>query len=507
MKNVIVFILCTCLVNLIDASDPIYSKTGVFYPSVSSRTVIFGKITNINTIQDAPRKIELAVDDITMDHQFSYQTDISDAGEFVFDIPLYHSINTYLIYGDARVTPYLFPNDTVHITCQIAKRGFQYGIASGKFDNKHDRFENAFFSYYRWIHYTQISEFREKLPKELTPQQIKEQYLAFEKELQNRISERVKKDSIGNTIAEYLKRSATYSIYYAIIRAGQQIENNEEKQNFYAFLTDSVVFNKKARVTSDYNSFLNAYRFNVEPRTKFRVELTGKTEEQAHLEMVDKNIQHGFKIRKGIWAEFLAAQHMFELSLREEELSQTTIQSYSEITQKTFTDKYIREMLLAMLDKTSQKVKEIGLQTIPADAQLQKYDSLTGEQLLEKIVDENKGKVIYIDIWATWCSPCKQQIPHAQKLHKMLKNKNVAFVYLCSRSKEETWQNVIKQYQMTGNQIFLNDTQYNFLKSKFSIIGIPRYILIDSLGKIIDDDAPGPDSELIINKINEMIEG
>ena len=290
------------------------------------------------------------------------------------------------------------------------------------------------------------------------------------------------------------------------MRLGRKIENKDEKQEFFSFLNDSIVFNKNAMVTGDYENFLNAYHFYVEPHKSLSVVTTGKTKEEVRIEFVTKSLNQSFEMRSGIWSEFLAASDMYSHAFREEEITQSMISTYSEIIKKKFNEPYVRQLLLAMCNKTSKKVEKITNQTIPHDAKLSQYNSISGEQLFDKILDENKGKVIYIDIWATWCSPCKQQIPHSMRMHEMLNDKNVSFVYFCCSSEKETWKNVIKQYQIKGSHILLNDKQYEYLKNKFSISGLPRYILIDKTGNIINPDAPRPDSEQIMNDMKKVIE-
>jgi thiol-disulfide isomerase/thioredoxin len=481
------------------------SQSVKFYPEVEQRTVLIGQITNINEFQDAPRVIELAVDDITIDHQHSFETLVNDSGQFIFDIPLYHPINSYLNYGDGRITPYLFPNDTMRVKCRIDKKGFKIGIVSGEFDEQHDALETEFFKQHRWIHYKQINNFRDKLSKDASPQELKDQYLSFENEILKKIESRVVKDSLNNTLVDYLKYSAKYSIYRDIIRLGKKIEDIEKKQEFYSFLTDSIVFNKNAMVTGDYQKFLNAYRFNVEPRKSLSVVSSGKTKEEVKIELITQSLTQSFEVRSGIWSEFLAASNMYGHAFREEEISQSIISKYTKIIKANFNDPYVRQLLLAMCHETSVKVDEITNKTIPSEANLNQYGSLSGTDLFDKIVEQNKGNVIYIDIWATWCSPCKAQIPHSQRMHEMLKGQKVSFVYLCCSSEEETWKKVITQYQMKGEHILLNNEQYEYLKTKFSISGIPRYILIDKTGEIINPDAPRPDSEEILKVINRLM--
>lgn len=481
------------------------SQSGKFYPEVEQRAVLIGLITNINEFPDAPREIELAVDDITIDHQHSFETQVNDSGEFIFDIPLYHPINSYLNYGDARITPYLFPNDTMRVKCQIDKKGFKIGIVSGEFDERHNQFENEFFKQYRWIHYKQINSFRDKLSKDATPQELKHQYLNFEKELLANIEKRVVKNSLNDTLADYLRYSAKYSIYRDIIMLTRKMEDKNEKQRLLSFLTDSIAFDKDAMVTGDYGSFLNAYRFYVEPRKSLSVVSSGRTKEEVKIEFITKSLNQSFGVRSGIWAEFLAASNMYGHAFREEEITQSMISKYTEIIKANFNDPYVRQLLLAMCHETIVKVDEIMNKTIPSEANLNQYDSLSGADLFDKIIEQNKGNVIYIDIWATWCSPCKAQIPHSQRMHEIFKGQKVSFVYLCCSSEEETWKKVITQYQMKGEHILLNKEQYEYLKNKFSISGIPRYILLDKTGEIINPDAPRPDSEEILHEINRLM--
>lgn len=481
-------------------------KLKKFYPEVEQRSLIIGQITNINDFIGAPRKIELAVDDITIDQQHLFETTIDDSGKFVFDIPLYHSIGTYLNYGDGRITPYLFPNDTLFIKCKIDRKGFRVGIVSGEFDEKHDKFENEFFKQQNWIHYKQLNPFRNKLSKDLTPQESQKQYLDFEKQLLTKIEKRVKKDSLNGLLTAYLRYSAKYSIYQSIIKLGKQIEDYEERNKFYSFITDSIAFNKNAMVTSDYQYFLSWYRFDVEQGKSWRVDTLGKTREEIIHEAINMKLDTAMSIRKGVWGEILAANIIrAETRMREEVLDEYIVQTYYDYATSNFKDPYVRQMSQSLCKSSNEKIKEILSLTIPKEAKLFKSDSISGEDLFDKILTDNKGKVIFIDIWGTWCAPCKQEIPDAIRAHDIFKDKNVSFVYLCCRSKNEPWEKVIKQYQIEGYHYLLNTEQYAFIENKFSISGIPHFLLINKNGDIANADAPRPSNDKLLSDIDSLI--
>lgn len=109
------------------------------------------------------------------------------------------------------------------------------------------------------------------------------------------------------------------------------------------------------------------------------------------------------------------------------------------------------------------------------------------EKTFSKILSENKGKVIYIDIWATWCGPCIKAMPDSKKLMEKLKEKNVSFVYICIESKEYLWKRFVSEFDLGGGQHYLMDTnQSEFFRTTMDVQGIPEYFIIDKLGNIVD---------------------
>ncbi len=116
-----------------------------------------------------------------------------------------------------------------------------------------------------------------------------------------------------------------------------------------------------------------------------------------------------------------------------------------------------------------------------------------------------KGKYVYIDVWATWCGPCKREIPHLKEVEAKYHDKDIEFVSISiDRKKDhETWTNMVKDEELKGVQLFAdNDWNSQFVKD-YLINGIPRFILLDKEGKIIRADAPRPSNE----QLTEIIDG
>ena len=84
------------------------SENGVFYPEVNQRTVVIGKIKKFKDFPDAPRKISLIVNDVSINGvQFSFETVVNNNGDFVFNVPLYNSQNCCLKYADFSLHPFI----------------------------------------------------------------------------------------------------------------------------------------------------------------------------------------------------------------------------------------------------------------------------------------------------------------------------------------------------------------------------------------------------------------
>lgn len=117
-----------------------------------------------------------------------------------------------------------------------------------------------------------------------------------------------------------------------------------------------------------------------------------------------------------------------------------------------------------------------------------------------------KGKVVYIDCWATWCGPCKQEIPFMGKLEEEYKGKDIVFVSISvdKETDKTKWKDMVKEKDMKGYQLFAGDGKPRLSKA-YNITGIPRFILIGKDGKVIYSKAPRPSSDEIRAVLNDAL--
>lgn len=106
------------------------------------------------------------------------------------------------------------------------------------------------------------------------------------------------------------------------------------------------------------------------------------------------------------------------------------------------------------------------------------------------------NKIIYIDFWATWCSPCIKEFSSSIEIQKKFKgNKDIIFLFVSIDKEPTKWKSYLSNHQeLTGVHINLSESEVEKIMQAYSMNGIPRYILIDKNGKIIDANAERPSS-------------
>lgn len=124
--------------------------------------------------------------------------------------------------------------------------------------------------------------------------------------------------------------------------------------------------------------------------------------------------------------------------------------------------------------------------------------------IIDEIVKKNKGKLVLIDFWASWCAPCRAEFPSEKKL--MEKHPEMAFIFFSIDGGSEDWQKAMDSYPdmlNKDNSFLLTRKNHLEIIDKLKLNTIPRYLLFDKEGKVITVNAPRPSSNDIETLINE----
>ena len=119
-----------------------------------------------------------------------------------------------------------------------------------------------------------------------------------------------------------------------------------------------------------------------------------------------------------------------------------------------------------------------------------------------------KGKVVVVDVWATWCGPCKAEIPHLKKLEKEFEGRDdIVFlgVSVDKAKDKDKWLKMIDEQQMAGIHLFADG--FSQIAESYQITGIPRFMVFDKQGNIVSTNAPRPSNPqlktLLLNELKK----
>lgn len=107
-------------------------------------------------------------------------------------------------------------------------------------------------------------------------------------------------------------------------------------------------------------------------------------------------------------------------------------------------------------------------------------------------VADFKGKYLYIDLWASWCGPCRREMPFLKQLEEDFRDRNITFLSLSTDERKADWLKVVQNQEMTGVQLFLG--KGSRFQTAYKADGIPHFILLDPEGKIVNANMLRPSS-------------
>lgn len=150
--------------------------------------------------------------------------------------------------------------------------------------------------------------------------------------------------------------------------------------------------------------------------------------------------------------------------------------------------------------KESFAVRKLNGSVSPSFA----YENTAGKIIK---LEDFKGKYVYVDVWATWCGPCRAEIPHLKKTEEAYHGKNIEFVSISVdvMKDKEKWKKFVTEKELGGVQILADKDWKSDFVTGYKINGIPRFILIGPDGKIVNADAPRPSSPELTKLLDSVV--
>lgn len=267
--------------------------------------------------------------------------------------------------------------------------------------------------------------------------------------------------------------------------------NNEEKKQLEDFIINDVDLNDAElyKRSAAYREWIDTYLFNLLTTKYSGNSLPYEDKKALSFEIINR------ELKPGLIKDYLAFQAALNAlgtisnpdkleKLYIEFISGTKNQNYKTVVNEAYNN--------VILSRPNTVAPDFS------------YYDVDGEQV---ILTELRGKFVYIDVWATWCGPCKDEFPALAMLERDYHGKNITFVSLSvdKITDKAKWANYVKQHELGGIQVLSDKDFSSDFTRKFNIVAIPRFILIDPEGKIVSPNAPRPSDPGLRKQLDDLL--
>lgn len=406
-----------------------------------------------------------------------------------FKIP--RSIIVNLDHGNNQISLYLEPGDSIHIsfdnwdmenTLQLS--GTSRSVQQNKYLINLQKEMQPYLSGNNSMHY-----FRDLNETE---------YAQHAEELKNKQERFFKNYGKNTTFSKSFERYAMAEINYTWASsllnypAYHQFFNNRETplildEKYYRFLRKV-----KYKELVDLNS--SAYRDFLDAFINYKLENSSKSVNVLH--------RYFYKNRIEVIKQELSGDALHYM------LAQTFISAYQRgqlFDLARYVELFLESAALESYKDSVDKLYKIASTLRPGQiAPTFQLETLDGKLIS---FDDLKGKVLYIDFWATWCGPCKKEIEHAKKLKERFSSDEVIFVYISldDEKDKDMWQWFVQQNNIEGLHLIAKGGFNSEIAKAYNITGVPTFYLIDQDGKIASNTPKRPSQAGVEQEIQAII--
>jgi thiol-disulfide isomerase/thioredoxin len=277
-----------------------------------------------------------------------------------------------------------------------------------------------------------------------------------------------------------------------------QIRNSYDKFNFYhTQIHPELPLNYydpiKNMYVDDEQSFKNNGSYRNMVVENWRLGSKDAQEKDPNLSIIDYTKQYIKDLKSTKIKDYVVSMLFKQMNAKNENFEKDYVEIMSLLT-----NDYMKEKLTTRYQSANATKPEMA--SVGFD-----YENYAGGKTS---LEDLKGKIVYVEIWATWCGPCIKEMPYLTEIIKEYKdNENIVFVNISidAINEYDKWRAMVPEKNVGGIQLLAdNGLQSEFMKF-YSVGLIPRSIMLDAEGNIISQHAPRPSSKDIRTFINDIL--
>lgn len=460
---------------------------------------ISGKIKRYIENKDSANAVVFTVNDIVFGEQLNYRAKIQDNGFYKIAFLKTGTQDVFMEYGENLEVIIVSPGDHLQISFDAndMEHTLTFNGSNVQVNRNLQAYTRALNKERKRIYGDDFGRFNELVASEknnqsdahkkfLTDRFIKEKAFLSTYIKQPKLTPLFKKWAITDLRCEYINNLLRYTWLHP---SRNQIKPADFKlPDSYFDFTRTVSFdNPELAISSNYYDYIHEYRSIIINNIS-----SNPVKFDDIIALFAKQPQGFAKdaMMSNIISELITAKHLDAVKPYLD-----TLKKY--VSYPVFKTRIFDAYNAALIQQNNYK--------LPPEAKINTTPNTEADSLLKKILLKYPGKVIYVDFWATWCGPCRAEMRNSGKLHEQYLNKDVVFLYLGVQSKEKIWKAAIAELDIKGEHYLLNEPEFSALAEKFQINGIPRYLLVDKRGVVINDHAKRPSDNAIKPEIDVLL--
>jgi thiol-disulfide isomerase/thioredoxin len=457
------------------------------------RTVIAGVVKNFS--DEASALVVNYCNPLSDERRFA-QNLIESNGYFQTEHEYVFAQDISIRFGNRFIMLFVHPGDSIFITIDANEMRHNFDNAV-TFSGDRPELNREMFL---WTNYAPRKLFQ-NIP-EFDSHVSPEDFLASIKQEFDKGREFIKAYSERTDMSDFLKRWAYLEIKFVI--ANYASEYSHPEANMWDIFTSPIfdVFDENNFQTMYFDCHLSVC---MNALIQSEVEISRLISEKKYIPAIRLTIEKLFeKAPKGVVRDMMLFWFLKGTISKLPNLYDS-VPEIKTVFSQDFFNKELKK--LSEKNKTVRKLSEEesvsnGLWYM-SDGNPEKLPEV---KILNFLAEKHHGKVLYIDVWATWCGLCFNEFKTAPALHKYFKDKDVVFVNLClSSTSVENWNHSIMTHNIDGENYFLDDNASQLFMGENNLKGFPSYLIIDK-NKEVHDSAPRPSHlESAIQKITSLL--